>query len=77
MDFNDVKNKLVDEKDKVEQGLDKVGDAVKAKFGHDKEVDSATDKASDYLDQQAAARHAAPAEPVTPVAPVDPADPAV
>ena len=80
MDFDDVKNKLVDEKDKVEQGLDKVGDAVKAKFGHDEQVDRATAKAGDYLDRQAAERDAAPAEsaaPVDPAAPTSPAAPAV
>jgi regulator of sigma D len=63
MDFNDIKNKLVDEKDKVEQGLDKVGDAVKAKFGHDDQVDKGVAKANDYLDQQAAERNNGPAEP--------------
>jgi hypothetical protein len=63
MDFNDIKNKLVDEKDKVEQGLDKVGDAVKAKFGHDDQVDSGIDKANDYLDKEAAERNDGPAAP--------------
>ena len=63
MDFNDIKNKLVDEKDKVEQGLDKVGDAVKAKFGHDDQVDSGIDKANDYLDKEAAERDGGPAQP--------------
>ncbi len=66
MDFKDVKNKLVDEKDKVEQGLDKAGDAVKAKFGHDDQVDSAIKKANDYLDQQAAERNAGSAETAGP-----------
>jgi hypothetical protein len=63
MDFNDIKNKIVDEKDKVEQGLDKVGDAVKAKFGHDDHVDSGIDKANDYLDKEAAERNDGPAAP--------------
>ncbi len=63
MDFNDIKNKLVDQKDKVEQGLDKVGDAAKAKFGHDKQVDQGIDKANDYLDQESAKRNQGPAEP--------------
>lgn len=63
MDFNDIKNKLVDEKDKVEQGLDKVGDAVKAKFGHDDQVDGGVDKANAYLDKEAAERNSGPGEP--------------
>ena len=56
MDFNDIKSKLVDEKDKVQAGLEKVGDAVKAKFGHDDQVDKGVDSANDYLDKQAAER---------------------
>jgi hypothetical protein len=57
MDFGDIKNKLVDEKDKVEAALDKVGDAAKAKFGHDDQIDKGVNAANDYLDKQAAAEH--------------------
>ena len=53
MNFDDIKDKLVEEKDSVEKALGKVGDAAKAKFGHDDEVDKGVGATSDYLDKRA------------------------
>jgi MT0933-like antitoxin protein len=53
MNFDDIKDKLVEEKDSVEKALGKVGDAAKAKFGHDEQVDKGVAAADDYLDKQA------------------------
>ena len=53
MNFDDIKDKLVEEKDSVEKALGKVGDAAKAKFGHDDQVDKGVGAANDYLDKQA------------------------
>ena len=53
MNFDDIKDKLVEEKDSVEKALGKVGDAAKAKFGHDDQVDKGVASANDYLDKQA------------------------
>jgi hypothetical protein len=61
MNFDEIKDKLVDQKDKVEEGLDKAGDFVKGKFGHDDQVDQGVDKAKDYLDDAEQARNDKPA----------------
>ena len=53
MNFDNTKDKLVEEKDSVEKAIGKVGDAAKAKFGHDDQVDKGVGAANDYLDQQA------------------------
>ncbi len=53
MDFNDIKDKLVEEKDKVEAGLEKAAEFAKDKVhGHDDQIDQGVDKAKDYLDSQ-------------------------
>jgi hypothetical protein len=53
IDFNELKNKaegLVEQHgDKIEQGVEKVGDLVKGKFGHDEQVDGAVDKIQDLI----------------------------
>jgi hypothetical protein len=66
VDFSDIKNKLIEERDSVEKALEKTGDAVKAKFGHDDQVDKGVAAANDYLDRQAATASAdtAPADTV-------------
>ncbi|MQA14494.1 MAG: antitoxin [Pseudonocardiaceae bacterium] len=55
MNFEDIKNKakqaLGKHGDKAEGGVDKVGEHAKERFGHDEQVDSATDKAKGYINQ--------------------------
>ena len=63
MDFSDIKKKLVEEKDKVEQGLGKIGDAVKAKFGHDDQVDRASPRRTSTWTSRRPSATAAPAAP--------------
>ena len=57
MNFDAIKDKLVDSKDKVEQGLGKAGDAAKTKFGHGKEIDQGLKAADGYLDREYAKDH--------------------
>lgn len=53
VDFDNVKNKLGEHKDKVEKGLDKAGEAAKQKFdGHDDKIDQGVQKAKDALGNQ-------------------------
>ena len=61
MNFDDIKDKLVEEKDGVEKALGKVGDAAKAKFGHDDQIDKGVDAANSYLDKQS--EQPAPTDP--------------
>jgi hypothetical protein len=53
MDFDEMKDKAQDfagsHPDQVNQGLDKVGDAAKEKFGHGEQIDQGLDKARDFL----------------------------
>jgi hypothetical protein len=51
--FDEMKEKATnfaqEHSDKVQEGTEKAGDAAKERFGHDKQVDSATEKAEDFL----------------------------
>ncbi|WP_424186380.1 antitoxin [Actinokineospora sp. G85] len=54
MNFDDLKNKakeaLGKNPDKVDQGVDKAGEAAKGRFGqHSDKIDSATQKAKEHL----------------------------
>lgn len=53
MGFDELKNKAQElagqHGDKVEQGVDKGAEFAKDKFGHEEQVDSAADKAKDFL----------------------------
>ncbi|WP_156755166.1 antitoxin [Actinokineospora pegani] len=53
IDFNELKNKaagLVEQHgDKIEDGLEKAGDLVKGKFGHEQQVDQVVDKIQDLI----------------------------
>jgi hypothetical protein len=53
MNFDEMKEKATDfaeeHSDKVEEGLDKAGEQAKERFGHEDQVDSATEKAGEYL----------------------------
>jgi hypothetical protein len=51
MDFDDIKDKLAEQKDKVEDGLEKAGDFIKDKFGHDEQVDQGVEKAKDVIEK--------------------------
>jgi antitoxin protein of toxin-antitoxin system len=45
--MDDLKNMADQHDDKVDEGLDKAGDAAGAKFGHEDQIDKATDKAQE------------------------------
>lgn len=53
MNFEDIKNKakeaLGKNPDKAESGVDKAGEYAKDRYGHDQQVDSATEKAKGYI----------------------------
>lgn len=53
IDFNELKNKaqdlLKDHGDKIEDGVEKVGEFAKQKFGHEDKVDSVVDKIQDMI----------------------------
>ncbi len=53
MNFDDIKNKakeaLGKHPDKAESGVDKAGEYAKDRYGHDQQVDSATDKAKGHI----------------------------
>ncbi|MBQ0928789.1 antitoxin [Saccharopolyspora endophytica] len=53
MGFGDFKDKLQnlgqEHGDKVEQGMDKAGDAAKNKFGHEDQVDQAVEKGKGFV----------------------------
>ncbi|CRK60965.1 hypothetical protein [Alloactinosynnema sp. L-07] len=53
IDFNELKNKAEDlveqHGDKIEQGVEKAGEFVKGKFGHDEQVDGVVDKIQDMI----------------------------
>jgi hypothetical protein len=52
MDFDSIKDKLVDSKDKIGEGLDKAGEFAKDKLpAHDDKIDTGVDKAKDLLDK--------------------------
>ena len=51
VDFDDIKDKVAGEKDQIDEGLDKAGDAVKDKFGHEDQVDLGVDKAKDAVEK--------------------------
>ena len=46
-DMDDLKKLAKDHDDQIDAGLDKAGDAAKAKVGHDDQIDKAVDKAQD------------------------------
>ena len=46
-DMDDLKKLADDHDDKVDQGLDKAGDAIGDKVGHQDQIDKAVDKAQD------------------------------
>lgn len=53
IDFEGLKNKaedlLEEHGDKIEQGVEKVGEFAKDKFGHDETVDKVVDKVQDLI----------------------------
>ena len=53
IDFNELKNKAQDlvkeHGDKIEDGVEKVGEFAKKKFGHEDKVDSVVDKIQDMI----------------------------
>ena len=56
MDFGSMKDKLSDavseNKDKIEQGLDKAGEMAKGRFsGQADKIDQGVDRAKDFLDK--------------------------
>ncbi|WP_436493223.1 antitoxin [Actinokineospora sp. HUAS TT18] len=59
IDFNELKNKAEDlveqHGDKIEQGVEKAGEFVKGKFGHDEQVDGVVDKIQDMIPDKPAA----------------------
>ena len=65
MNFNDIKNKLVDSKGMVEKGLSKAGDVAKTKYGHSAEIDKGIKAADSYLDSQYAKEHPQATDPTT------------
>jgi hypothetical protein len=79
VDFGDMKDKaqdfLSEHDDQVKQGIEKVGDFVGDKIGHDK-VDGIQDKLTGLVDKLAGNVPAAPAAApaAAPEAPADPAE---
>lgn len=69
MNFDNLKNKLVQSRDQVEKGLGKAGGMAKTRFGHDKQIDQGINAANTYLDNEAAKQHGTPAVPATPTSP--------
>ena len=53
IDFDGLKNKaedlLEEHGEKIEQGVEKAGDFVKSKLGHDETVDKVVDKIQDFI----------------------------
>ena len=53
IDFNELKNKaeglLEQHGDKIEDGVEKAGELVKGKFGHEQQVDQVVDKIQDLI----------------------------
>jgi hypothetical protein len=53
IDFNELKNKAEDvleqHGDKIEQGVEKVGEFAKDKFGHGETVDKVVDKVQEMI----------------------------
>ncbi|OLR91441.1 antitoxin [Actinokineospora bangkokensis] len=53
IDFNELKNKaegLIEQHgDKIEDGVEKAGEFVKGKFGHEQQVDTVVDKIQDLI----------------------------
>ncbi|GLZ40713.1 antitoxin [Actinokineospora sp. NBRC 105648] len=53
IDFNELKNKaegLIEQHgDKIEEGVEKAGEFVKGKFGHEAQVDTVVDKIQDLI----------------------------
>ena len=53
MDFSDIKGKLAENKDKIEEGLDKAAEFAKGKVhGHDAQIDEGVEKAKDFIEKQ-------------------------
>lgn len=62
VNFRDIKRKLDQNEDKIEQGLDKAADAAKKKFaGHESKIDSAVDKVKDAIGEKNSDRRDGPA----------------
>ncbi|WP_018683383.1 antitoxin [Actinokineospora enzanensis] len=53
IDFNELRNKaeglLQQHGDKIEEGVEKAGEFVKGKFGHESQVDAVVDKIQDLI----------------------------
>ncbi|KQU06521.1 hypothetical protein ASG56_02300 [Rhodococcus sp. Leaf7] len=53
VNFGEIKRKLDQNEEKVEQALDKAGDAAKKKFaGHDSQIDGGLNKAKDAIGEK-------------------------
>ncbi|AEA22602.1 antitoxin [Pseudonocardia benzenivorans] len=56
MDFDALKGKaeelLNEHGDKIEAGVEKLGDVVKDKYGHAEQVDTVVDKIKDFVPDQ-------------------------
>lgn len=73
VDFGELRNKaealISEHDDKIKQGIDKVGDLVGKKIGHDK-VDPIEKKLRGFIDSVGGDKPAAPAaDPIPPVTP--------
>ncbi|MFC7956904.1 antitoxin [Rhodococcoides kroppenstedtii] len=61
VNFGEIKRKLDANEDKVEKGLDKLGDAAKKKFaGHDSQIDQGLDRAKDAIGEKNSERRDPP-----------------
>ncbi|MFW0871987.1 antitoxin [Rhodococcoides corynebacterioides] len=61
VNFGEIKRKLDANEDKVEKGLDKLGEAAKKKFaGHDSQIDQGIDRAKDAIGEKNSERRDAP-----------------
>ncbi len=47
-DRNDIEKMADEHDDKVDEGLDKLGDSLENKFGHGEQIDKAVDWAQDH-----------------------------
>lgn len=49
MGFGDWKDKAQEHGDKISQGMDKIGEKAKEKFGHEDKIDQAMEKGKEML----------------------------
>ena len=72
VDFNELADKakgmLGEHADKIKTGIEKTGDFVGGKIGHDK-VDPIQERAKGFVDKMAGDKAAPPADPADPAAP--------